>query len=191
MAEQMLAEVEYRDIPFVIDGYRVGSDGTIWSRWEGSGFGLRLGTNWRKLKLQAQREGHLHFSTRLRGREHEGQKHILVHRTVLECFVGPCPDGMECCHDDGNPQNNNLDNLRWDTPRANQADRLKHGTSNRGSQSPAAKLNEEQVKEILLLLANGKTQIEIAGQYGVCTDTIGSIHRRINWTHVTLEAGVR
>lgn len=34
-----------------------------------------------------------------------------VHRLVLETFVGPCPDGLECCHKDGNKSNNDLSNL--------------------------------------------------------------------------------
>ena len=45
-----------------------------------------------------------------------------VHRLVLEAFIGPCPDGMECCHRDDNKLNNNLSNLRWDTHRANLED---------------------------------------------------------------------
>lgn len=56
----------------------------------------------------------------------------MVHRLVLEAFVGPCPDGMECCHYDGNPKNNNLDNLRWDTPKSNQGDRYKHASEQNG-----------------------------------------------------------
>lgn len=52
----------------------------------------------------------------------------LVHRLVLEAFVGPCPDGHECAHQDGDPANNNLSNLRWATKVENQADRRRHGT---------------------------------------------------------------
>ena len=33
-----------------------------------------------------------------------------VGRLVLEVFVGPCPPGMEACHNDGDPHNNWLDN---------------------------------------------------------------------------------
>lgn len=48
---------------------------------------------------------------------------------VLEAFVGPRPRGMECCHfPDRSPKNNRLRNLRWDTPAANVADAVKHGT---------------------------------------------------------------
>lgn len=45
--------------------------------------------------------------------------HRLVHRLVLEAFVGPCPAGMECCHGDSDRSNNALSNLRWDTHQAN------------------------------------------------------------------------
>lgn len=51
-----------------------------------------------------------------------------VHRLVLEAFVGPYPEGMECCHADGDPTNNHLDNLRWDTRSANSHDSVKHGS---------------------------------------------------------------
>lgn len=49
-----------------------------------------------------------------------------VHRLVLMAFAGPCPDGMEGCHNDGNRRNNHVSNLRWDTRLANVADRQRH-----------------------------------------------------------------
>lgn len=51
-----------------------------------------------------------------------------VHRLVLEAFVGPRPDGTEGCHGDGDPGNNRLTNLRWDTRSANTYDKVRHGT---------------------------------------------------------------
>ena len=56
----------------------------------------------------------------------------LIHRLVLEAFEGPCPEGMEGCHHDGNPTNNRIENLRWDTRRSNVADALRHGTHSNG-----------------------------------------------------------
>lgn len=56
---------------------------------------------------------------------------LLVHRIVLEAFVGPCPDGMEACHNDGDQTNNVPSNLRWDTHAANNRDRHRHGTYSR------------------------------------------------------------
>lgn len=54
--------------------------------------------------------------------------HVYVHTLVLEAFVGPRPAGKEACHWDGNPANNLLANLRWDTRSANQFDSVRHGT---------------------------------------------------------------
>lgn len=51
-----------------------------------------------------------------------------VHRMVLTAFVGPCPDGMEACHNNGDRGDARLANLRWDTPSNNQRDRRRHGT---------------------------------------------------------------
>lgn len=51
-----------------------------------------------------------------------------VHHLVLEAFVGPRPEGMECCHDDDDPANNRLENLRWDTHSSNLNDRIKNGS---------------------------------------------------------------
>jgi hypothetical protein len=56
--------------------------------------------------------------------QRDGAKHTqLVHRLVLKTFVGPCPAGMEACHNDSDRTNNALSNLRWDTPNNNWADR--------------------------------------------------------------------
>lgn len=57
------------------------------------------------------------------------EKYRTVHSLVLEAFIGPRPDGLECCHWDGNPANNVLSNLRWDTRSANGQDRVRHGNS--------------------------------------------------------------
>lgn len=47
---------------------------------------------------------------------------------VLLAFVGPRPDGQECCHNDGDSRNDRLTNLRWDTHSANVYDSVRHGT---------------------------------------------------------------
>ncbi|WHP18827.1 NUMOD4 motif-containing HNH endonuclease [Cellulomonas sp. ES6] len=60
---------------------------------------------------------------------HNRAESRLVHRLVLESFVGPRPDGMEACHGDGDPGNNRLSNLRWDTHESNMDDQRRHGTN--------------------------------------------------------------
>lgn len=42
-----------------------------------------------------------------------GVKHPRVHRLVLETFVGPCPEGHDADHINGDREDNRLANLRW------------------------------------------------------------------------------
>lgn len=46
---------------------------------------------------------------------------------VMLSFIGNCPTGLEICHGDGNPGNNHLSNLRYDTHRANMLDAVISG----------------------------------------------------------------
>jgi HNH endonuclease/NUMOD4 motif-containing protein len=57
-----------------------------------------------------------------------GQRCRRVHLLVLRTFRGPCPPGLEGCHNDGNELNNRLENLRWDTRSSNILDQVRHGT---------------------------------------------------------------
>jgi hypothetical protein len=107
---------------------------------------------------------------------------VRVHKLVLEAFVGKCPKGLECCHNDGNSFNNHIDNLRWDTHQSNIHDRIKHGTSNRGERCGTAKLTLEQVRAIR---KDTRLQKEIAAQYGVNQNTISRIKNGIRWKHDT------
>lgn len=58
-----------------------------------------------------------------------------VHRLVADAFLGPCPDGMEVCHNDGDKTNNAPANLRFDTKSANALDRVRHGTDRNARKS--------------------------------------------------------
>lgn len=97
-----------------------------------------------------------------------------VHRLVLEAFRGVSPIGMECCHNDGDKRNNRLDNLRWDTRRANADDRIKHGNIRK-------KLDIEKIINIRLLYKNGHTQRELAKIFNISQVSIGRIVRNEVW----------
>lgn len=79
----------------------------------------------RLLKPRVAHHGH-HYVT-LFGATKKDRHHLGVHRLVLAAFIGPCPDGMEACHSDGDPTNNVVQNLRWDTRSANMRDKIRHG----------------------------------------------------------------
>lgn len=54
-----------------------------------------------------------------------------VHRLVSSAFIGDCPTGFHVCHEDGDRANNHAANLRIASPKENNADKVKHGTSPR------------------------------------------------------------
>lgn len=116
------------------------------------------------LKPQVQKSGHLEVKL---GTHHP--KHHRIHRLVMLAFCGPCPPGMEVCHNDSNPANNQLGNLRYDTRLSNRLDMVRVG--NEGRQV----LKVPQVYEIRARLEHGDTCIAIAEDYGVDKSTISKI----------------
>jgi len=132
----------------------------------------RLGQ--RYLRPAAMPSGHLQVSLTKDGKS----KSLLVHILVLEAFKGPRPgDSMNWhgCHEDGEPSNNRLTNLRWDTRSGNEMDKVTHGRSNRGTRNRASKLSEVQAKEIKARIALGEQSPTIALLYGVSRGAINAI----------------
>jgi hypothetical protein len=108
----------------------------------------------------------------------------LVHHLVMEAFVGTRPEGMECRHLNGVPHDNRLSNLKWGTPKENQADRIGHGTSNRGSRHGMSKLTADQVRAIRRMSRSGATQPELASAFSVSETNIRHILSGRTWAHL-------
>lgn len=108
-----------------------------------------------------------------------------IHRLVLEAFVGPCPEGLCCCHNDGNPANNTLENLRWDTYQSNSRDRLLHGTGVVGTDNPRAKMTESDVRTARAAWAGGASAASLARVYNVGGTTMSMLLHRQTWAHVS------
>lgn len=104
-----------------------------------------------------------------------------VHLLVAKAFLGPCPAGFQCAHNDGDRTNCRADNLRWDSCANNNADKRKHGTRQVGERHGHAKLTEKQVLEVL---ADNRTQTEIAMAYGVSQSNISRIKSRDVWSYL-------
>jgi hypothetical protein len=112
-----------------------------------------------------------------------------VHRLVLEAFVGPAPEGEEGCHNDGNPANNALGNLRWDSHPSNMADQVAHGTKvnppiRRGEDHHMTTLTALDVKHIRAQDIRHGDKSRLARRYGVSNVTIGRVLNRRVWAHV-------
>lgn len=107
-----------------------------------------------------------------------GGSNVGVHVAVCLAFHGERPPGLYACHIDGNPENNTPSNVYWGTPKQNQADRSKHGTSNSGV---GRKLTADKVREVKSRLAAGESQSSIAADLGVSQSMVSMIKSGKKW----------
>lgn len=115
----------------------------------------------------------------------DGVRHTkLVHRLVLQTFVGNAPDGYIARHLDGNKNNNVLSNLKWGTPLENIADKTKHGTQTRGSDVVVSKLSKGDVEWIRAYPDVPGKYSKIARRLQVSPKAIKDILTGRTWGHV-------
>jgi hypothetical protein len=159
-------------------GYLISSRGDVYSCWN-TGPHNRMTHLYYKLSPGWNKAGYLNVNV--------SGTHRPVHALVLEAFVGPCPDGLECRHLDGDPKNNRRKNLCWGTRQENMNDRVKHGkvTTKQMSQRASTKLDEEKVREILKLRAEGVTCSVIAEWFGITPSMVSTITAGRCWKHVS------
>lgn len=180
----------WKDIDGYGSSYRVSSFGRLASirRVITDKNGVKKSISGRLMKQAVGNHGYKVVSLWLKGKKSVRTTHSLV----AEAFIGPRPEGLEVCHDDGDQLNNCATNLRYDTISANRLDCVKHGTSvihlqtGSGEKNPASKLTELEVLEIR---ANAPkrtgTLKDFAKSYPhVSYSLIKRVVRRELWSHV-------
>ncbi len=113
---------------------------------------------------------------------HNGTRH-LVSRLVCESINGlPPTPSHEAAHSCGNGHLGCCTpaHLSWKTRTANQADKVRHGTTNRGARSHTAKLSAAEVRKIRAL-SQSVTQHALAKQFKVSRGAISHIVYRTSW----------
>lgn len=107
-------------------------------------------------------------------------KEYLFHRLVALTFIGPCPNGLQVNHIDGDKLNNHINNLEYVTSKQNNIHARKTGLNKqkppirRGTQANSAKLTEEDVVYIKQLY-NYISQPTIANYFNVDHKVIHNI----------------
>jgi len=105
---------------------------------------------------------------------------VLVHRMVLETFVGSAPDGMVCRHLNGDPADNRLSNLAWGTRADNNRDKKWYGNPQ--------KLTIAQIRTLKFLLLRASrhyTNNALAERFNVSHTTISRVRRGLLHGDVT------
>jgi len=116
----------------------------------------------------------------------KAKKTWLVSRLVLLTFSGVCPEGLEVCHNNNDPGNNTLNNLRYDTHQSNIDDKMTFGTDGFGEKNSVAKLTECKVNEIKQKYSRGEvTQRQLAVEYCVSRPHISDIVNNKRWGHLS------
>lgn len=110
---------------------------------------------------------------------------MYVHRLVGEAFLGsPTPEKPCVAHLDGNPGNNQLDNLLWVSYKENEEHKKLHKTNMIGSKNSNSKLRIEDITSIRSRRLNGEHLLSLGKEYGVSKHTIFNVVARRSWSHV-------
>ncbi len=113
----------------------------------------------------------------------EGRKGY-AHRWMCEAVHGsPDAERVHVAHSCGNGHLGcvNPRHLRWATPAENMADRVGHGTANRGERQGHAKLTESDVREIIALYRQGRPLGEIAKTFNIAKSNVCLIGKGRTW----------
>jgi len=181
----------WKDIPF-IHGYQISDCGNLRSFRAGNGY---TGQCWNSIphpitpgRYTARRNklGYMCINYRILLPDgHYKHKTMSLHKAVMLTFVGPCPDGLEIRHLNGDISDNHLANLAYGTHQENMADKKIHGTELIGSKSFSAKLIENDVLIIRQRYAKGGiTQQQLATEYGLSSTAMGELLLGHHWAHV-------
>jgi len=172
---------QWVDVPDTNGLYQVSTFGRIKSIPVAGTIGRQRGRIL-SLKPNMSRKGYCQICLCVIGRK---PKIVQVHRVVALTFLGPCPDGLQVNHKDGNKENNRPGNLEYVTCRENIRhcwDNGLHGTEHcRGVNNNKAKLTEDDVRQIRSLTGSLSC---IALQFSVSKTTISGIKRRMLWKHI-------
>lgn len=104
-------------------------------------------------------------------------------RIMCEWAHGPAPlPDLDALHSCGKGHEGcvNPCHLRWGTHTENMADKVPHGTHNRGERHPASRLTEAEVRHIRALRGRAERSA-VAAMFGIHPARVGAIQRRKAW----------
>ena len=115
-------------------------------------------------------------------------KRWLMSRWFYTQKYGEIPKGKIIRHKCDNPACINIDHLELGTHKDNSQDMVKRGRSTFGEKSYPGKLTEQQVLEIYH--DRGRTNAEIAKEYGISSITVSNIQSGDTWAHLFKKHGI-
>jgi hypothetical protein len=176
----------WKDIPGYRDHYQVSNLGNVRSkdRFVETPYKDTFRNRYYKSKLMTlsshKATGYRVVALSKKGKDKQYKVHVLVMRT----FCGKRPKDYDTRHLNGTKYDNKLHNLMYGTKKKNSADRVLHGTHNRGEKNYSVVLTE---KEVIFIRSKKNTisnNKKLALKFNVTYTTITYIQDRKTWRHL-------
>jgi hypothetical protein len=149
---------------------------------------------WAKISVRGPDEcwpwkGHLNKDGYGTFRTNKPRRKVYAHRVAYEIEHGESPAGMLVRHSCDNPPCCNARHLLAGTHQDNSDDKISRGRDRHAEQAGElnrnAVLTEDSVRLIRQMIAQGRTNVSLAKEFGVTHQMVSLIRRGKNWTHVT------
>lgn len=113
----------------------------------------------------------------------------LLHRIIVETFIGEIPKDREVNHIDHIKTNNRLDNLEIVTRSENQKKAYLTGKSiaKKGVENSQTQLTNSDVINMYSMIKNGKTNLEIGEKYHLHDKYVSLIRHGKRWAHLWVD----
>lgn len=179
--EELNREI-WKDIPNYEGYYQISSLGRVRSlNRVVSSYPRRVVKKSRLLHPNENKDGHFRVCLT----KNKIRNYFFIHRIVLSVYAENYNNFPVCCHGDGVPSNNRIENLRWGTVKDNSDDSRKHGTLIMGEKCKKSKLKEEDIINIRKMYKTGLyTAVELSKKYNVTSVLIDSIVNNKIWRHL-------
>lgn len=100
-----------------------------------------------------------------------------IHVLILETFSGNRPQSFQCRHLDGNKLNNNIENIKWGTPKENGEDRALHRKSMIDKE--ISSIDNNKIIKIKEMILNNLGFNEIVNKFNIHKCTIKHIKKQV------------
>lgn len=112
------------------------------------------------------------------------RKQEYSHRIAYLLYKGLIPEGIQVCHTCDTPRCCNPDHLFLGTAKENLQDMKTKNRHLAGAKNAQAKLTDDQVRQIRVMLAANIPQHRIAAVFGVQQMAISRINTGERWAHI-------
>jgi len=107
-----------------------------------------------------------------------------VHKLVAEAFLEKVEGKYSVNHISGIKTENDYTNLEWVTSSENTKHAYETGLMKKGSEKSWAKVDEEDVEEILERMMSGDRDVDISKDFPINAGSLSNLRNRRSWKHV-------